>query len=176
MRITEITNGRANNEAEHFQALNQTGFYGKQGAGSVFLSKATGKLGIVHRSNNPPPYHVEQPGTWGTIGGAIESGEDPATAAIHEAMEEVGYHKRPGDYLEVLDTFQSGTFRYTTYLYVVESEFQPVLNWEAQGFGWFDFGNWPAPLHFGLAGTLQKPTCLQRIQAEIQKNQTSMGA
>jgi 8-oxo-dGTP pyrophosphatase MutT (NUDIX family) len=162
MRIRDIS--QPHPDIEHDEVLRQTGFWGKAAAGSIFLAKNTGRIGIAHRSPN-----VEQPGTWGTVGGAIDPGEDPQTAAIHEAHEEVGYMQRPGDYLIQIDIFQSGTFRYTTFLYVVEQEFQARLNWENQGFGFFEFGKWPQPLHFGLAGTLSKPECQAHIQGEIAK-------
>ena len=108
----------------HSAALRQTGFWGKQGVGCIFLAKTTSRLGISHRS-----MQVEQPGTWGTIGGAIDDGEDPEYATIREAEEEVGYHMQHGDYLIKLDLFESGTFRYTTFLYVIESEFNTKGNW-----------------------------------------------
>ena len=63
MLITEITD----NETEHRRALNQTGFWGRQGAGCVFLAQDTGRLCLAHRSSA-----VEQPGTWGTWGGKSE--------------------------------------------------------------------------------------------------------
>lgn len=162
MRIQDIT--KPHPDIEHQKALDKTGFWGKAAAGSIFLSQATGRLGIAHRSRA-----VEQPGTWGTVGGAIDPGENPEKAAIEEAREEVGHSPQPGDYLRQLDLFQSGTFRYTTFLYVVGDEFNARLNWENQGFDWFEFGNWPKPLHFGLSGTLSKPECIRIIEEEIQK-------
>jgi hypothetical protein len=60
------------NDSEHRDALKQTGFWGRQGAGCIFLALDTERLCIAHRSRK-----VEQPGTWGTWGGAIDSFESP---------------------------------------------------------------------------------------------------
>jgi 8-oxo-dGTP pyrophosphatase MutT (NUDIX family) len=165
MRIRDVTDPHP--DIDHQAALDQTGFWGRAAAGSILMAKNTCRIGIAHRSA-----HVEQPNTWGTIGGAIDPGEDPKQAAVEEAEEEVGYLHRDGDYLIEIDLFQSGTFRYTTFLYVIEQEFHPRLNWENQGFGFFDFGKWPQPLHFGLAATLAKPAAASLIQAEINKYRT----
>ncbi len=54
----------------HADALAQTGFWGAYGgAGSIFLARDTGRLLLARRS-----HHVLQPGTWGTIGGAVDRG------------------------------------------------------------------------------------------------------
>lgn len=168
MKITEVA---PHPDLDHAEALRTTGFWGKAAAGCMFLAKNTGRLGLAHRSMS-----VEQPGTFGTVGGAIDPGEDPALATVREAEEEVGYRKQAGDYLVPLDVFQSGTFRYTTFLYVVEQEFRAELNWEAQGFTWFEFGQWPEPIHFGIAATIVKPFCANLVKSEIMKYQTGQAA
>jgi 8-oxo-dGTP pyrophosphatase MutT (NUDIX family) len=174
MKVTEIIKQEpaqpalSHDELEnlHGDALARTGFWGAQGAGCIFLAMDTGRIGIVHRGPS-----VEQPNTWGTVGGAIDPGEDPQRAVIREGEEECGYRMQSGDYLVPLDLFESGSFRYTTFIYVVKTAFQARLNWEAQGFDWFQFGQWPTPLHFGIANTLKKPNCVAIIEAEIRKYQ-----
>ena len=37
---------------------------------------------------------------------------------------------------------------------VVEEEFEPMLNWESESFGWFELTDLPSPLHFGLEALL----------------------
>lgn len=164
MKISELLEISQDNEREHFDALEKTGFYGKQGSGSIFLAKNTGKIGIAHRS-----YAVEQPGTWGTVGGAIDENDDPKSSAIREAEEELGYRIQSGDSLIPIDTFQKSTFKYTTFLYIVQREFKPILNWESQDFIWTDLQHLPDPLHFGLAATLSKPAVVNIIEKEISK-------
>lgn len=132
----------------HRQALDATGFWGKQGAGCIVMAKDTGRLLIAHRSA-----HVEQPNTWGTWGGAIDPGENPKQAAGREVKEEMGYHGRIAPI--AMYVFKSGTFQYHNFLVIVDTEFEPELNWENQGYEWVEFGDWPEPMHFGLKSFLE---------------------
>lgn len=142
-------------EAEHRDALEKTGFWGKQGAGCIFVAKDSGKFCIAHRSA-----YVEQPNTWGTWGGAIDSGESPSAAAAREVREEAGWNGQFKLIPMFVFTHPSG-FRYSNFLAVVETEFTPQLNWESQGFTWVDYGDWPQPLHPGLASLLNDPLSQQ---------------
>ena len=84
-------------DEEHFDALRKTGFFGKQGAGCIFVAKSTGRFLLGLRSE-----HVEQPGFYGTWGGAIDGNEDPKSATIREVHEETGYN---GEILEIIPLF-----------------------------------------------------------------------
>lgn len=159
------------NDAEHRQALQQTGFWGRAGAGCLILARDTGRICIAHRSQE-----VEQPGTWGTWGGAIDQGEDPKMAAAREVREEAGYHGK----LQMIPLYvfkhQSG-FRYYNFLAVVDKEFNPSLDWETQGYVWTEFGKWPKPLHHGLQSLLADPDSLKIIShysGAAQKNDTRL--
>jgi 8-oxo-dGTP pyrophosphatase MutT (NUDIX family) len=150
----------ANDDHLHARALQQTGFWGAQGAGCIFLARDTKRLLIAHRSG-----YVEQPGTWGTWGGAIDRSENPEAAARREAEEEAGHH---GALTMVpLFVFRSNAFRYSNFLAIVEHEFKPVLNWESQGFQWCRFGKWPRPLHFGLTAVLDDAASVAAIKQAI---------
>ena len=146
------------NEEEHGRALKQTGFWGKKGAGCIFFAKETGRFLIAHRSDN-----VEQPGTWGCWGGAIDSGEDPQEAVKREAYEEAGYKGE----LEIvpLYVFRKNTFQYSNFLAIVDTEFKPRLNWESQGYIWCKWGEWPKPLHFGLVSLFKDPASAQKMKS-----------
>lgn len=145
-------------DAVHREALKTTGFWGRQGAGCIFKARSTGRVLIAHRSQD-----VEQPGTWGTWGGAIDSGESPLDAARREVREEAGYH---GAFeIEPLLVFRSGDFRYSNFLVEVEDEFEPVLNWESQGSQWCEIGQWPSPLHFGLQALLSDSASMRTLEA-----------
>jgi 8-oxo-dGTP pyrophosphatase MutT (NUDIX family) len=134
---------------EHFKQLKKTGFFGAQGAGCIFFAKDTGRFLLAHRASE----YVEQPNTFGVWGGAIDSGENPATAAEREAYEEAGYDGNirmvP---MYIFKAVKDGkiVFKYYNFLAIVEHEFTPQLNWESQGFKWCQFGQWPHPLHFGV--------------------------
>lgn len=144
-------------DEEHQQALDQTGFWGRAGAGCLIVAKDTGRICIAHRSQ-----HVEQPGTWGTWGGAIDQGEDPKVAAAREVQEEAGYHGKMSLIPLYVFKHHSG-FRYYNFLAVVEREFSPSLDWETQGYRWVEFGTWPKPLHHGLVSLLNDPASIRII-------------
>jgi len=135
-------------DAAHAKALERTGFWGKQGAGVIFYAADTGRYLLAHRSQ-----HIEEPNTWGTWGGALDEGETPREAAEREVREEAGYH---GDFdLEELWVYKHPSgFRYTNFLAIVPTEFEPQLDWETQGFEWVEPGKWPEPMHFGLKALL----------------------
>lgn len=136
------------NEISHAKALQDTGFWGTAGAGCIILAKDSGNLLLPFRSR-----YVEQPNTWGTWGGAIDTNENPSEAAKREVFEESGY----GGKIEMIPLYvfkhESG-FKYYNYLAVVEHEFTPRLNWETENFGWFNLNELPSPLHFGLSSVL----------------------
>lgn len=150
MLITELFRVRLRegmDDHEHQRQLDKTGFWGAQGAGCLFAARSTRRFLVAHRSR-----HVEQPGTWGTWGGAIDRGEDPVEAVKREAREETGYTGEV--FIEPMYVFVKGTFRYSNFLCVVDDEFTPRLDWENQGFQWCMFGKWPRPMHFGLEALL----------------------
>lgn len=142
MKICELLN---ENDNDHEKALQSTGFQGHQAAGCLFLAQDTKRICIAHRSK-----YVQEPNTWGTWGGAIDSNETPEFAALREVREEAGYQ---GKVFKIKPLFvfkhRSG-FTYYNFLVVIEHEFRPELNWESQSYGWFDYGDWPSPLHPGL--------------------------
>lgn len=165
MRMQDIIHTVRNlleNDESHGRALERTGFWGTAGAGCVFLASDTGRFLLAHRSAS-----VEQPHTWGTWGGAIDPGEDPSDAVRRELVEETGYDGP----LEItpLYVFQKDTFRYSNFLAIVPTEFRPSLDWENQGYEWCNWGDWPAPLHFGLQGLLNdaaSATTMQEVAAK----------
>lgn len=160
MNIRELFEGE--DDYLHAKKLNQTGFWGAQGAGCIFMAKETKRFLIAHRSRA-----VEQPGTWGTWGGAIDRNEAPADAARREATEESGYNGP----VKLLPLFvfeakkvDKVVFRYHNFLAIIENEFTPRLDWETQGFRWCEFGDWPSPIHFGLQAVLNDPHSVAVMQ------------
>lgn len=118
-------------------------FWGSAGAGGVFLAEDTGRILIQMRS----PY-VNEPNTWGTFGGAIDSGEDPEKAMRREVVEETGYQGPMS--VEMVHLFQDGKFRFYNYLIVVPTEFEPRHGWESSDHVWTSLDELPSPLHFGF--------------------------
>lgn len=160
---TQKINTLTENDEDHGQALQQTGYWGKQGAGAIILAQNTGRILLPYRSSN-----VEQPHTWGVWGGAIDEDEEPAEAVRREISEEVGY---PELDMELIPMYvyrdPKVGFQYSNFLVVVPKEFTPKLNWETENSRWVTFGEWPTPLHFGLKALLQNSG--DDIFKEIQK-------
>lgn len=135
---------------EHSKALRDTGFWGKAGAGAIFMARDTGRILIAHRSPD-----VQEGNTWGVWGGAIDQGESPLQAAHREAQEEAGINVKGNDIIPLYVFKHPSGFQYHNFLILVDHEFAPRSTagaaWETQGFKWVEFGHWPKPLHFGLA-------------------------
>jgi len=150
-------------DIEHGEALAQTGFWGRAGAGVLFQALDTGRILFAHRSDE-----VEEPNTWGTWGGAIDENENPMSAAAREAQEETGVVSDPRNIIPMYVFKHPSGFQYFNFLVIISTEFEPQLNWESQGFAWFDFGEWPKPLHHGTADLLndQKSISIMRMNAQ----------
>lgn len=146
----------------HADALEKTGFWGSAGAGCIIMAQDTKRFLIAHRSK-----YVEQPNTWGGWGGAIDANEDPAEAVKREVHEETGYS---GPVRTVpLYVFKKDKFRYFNFLAIVNSEFEPQLNWENRGYQWCAFKEWPQPLHFGLVALFKDAASINAIKREMKK-------
>ena len=159
MRVFEIIK---ENDSEHAQALRDTGFWGRKGAGCLFLALDTGRICIAHRSK-----YVEQPNTWGTWGGAIDGNENPADAALREVREEAGYDGKVYQIKPLYVFSHKSGFKYYNFLAIVEEEFDPELNWESRGYVWAEFGRWPKPLHMGLVALLQDTASIDTIKKYV---------
>jgi len=149
------------NDAEHSAAYAKTGFWGRQAAGCVFLAMDTGRLCLAERS-----WEVLNPGTWGTWGGAIDEGEDPAAAVRREAREETGYNG-PMKLIPLYVFSDPSGFKYYNFLALVREEFKPRLNWESSGYKWFEANDWPSPLHPGVVKLLKDSASVSTIRKYV---------
>jgi len=131
----------------HRQALVNTGFFGAQGSGCLLLARASGRVMLVLRSPS-----VQEPGTWGNLGGAHFEFESPEDGALHQLKDETRY-SGPIELIPSL-VFRSGSFVYRNFLGIIDDEFTPRLGWEATHFRWVTPGRWPQPLHFGIEALL----------------------
>jgi len=123
-------------------------YFGNKGAGALFLSKDTGRLLLLLRSID-----VNESGTWNLVGGKIDEGENPKEAVKREIEEEVEY-SGPCK-ITLIYTFRHRDFRYYNHLLIVPSEFTPKLNSEHSDSKWVEYGEWPKPLHFGMADLIK---------------------
>jgi 8-oxo-dGTP pyrophosphatase MutT (NUDIX family) len=113
---------------------------------------------------------VLEPETWGVFGGAVDPEENEKQAVAREVYEEAG-KKINASTLRVLYVYTDPSvgFKYTTYLSIVEDEFMPLLNWESSDAKWFECGNWPYPLHYGLQTILDDPTASTLLHGICEK-------
>jgi len=103
-------------------------------------------------------------GSWGLVGGGVESGESPSAALQREIVEEIGaivFNK-----IIPLEKFTSEnkTFEYHTYLIVVDNEFVPQLNDEHRGYAWTSISDHPKPLHPGVWRTFNFKSVVDKIR------------
>jgi 8-oxo-dGTP pyrophosphatase MutT (NUDIX family)/pyrimidine deaminase RibD-like protein len=112
-------------------------------AGIILYAEDTGRYGLQQRSDT-----INDPGVWAAWGGGRESGESLAQCARRELAEESGYTGPVK--LKPLDQ----NHKYATFVGVVPSEFDPRPCDEWKDFCWVEAGNWPSPLHPGVAKAL----------------------
>ncbi len=120
-------------------------------AGALFLTSDTKRVLLQLRAS-PKSSHRNE---WSLFGGLAKNEETPSEAMIRECTEEMGMFPEitkiyPFDIYESRDK----GFRYYTFIVVVDEEFQPTINHESLGYGWFDFGTWPKPMHIGARNSL----------------------
>lgn len=119
-------------------------------AGVLFLAKDTGRCLFQLRKAEK-----RFKNTWGFWGGTLKKSETPYECILRELEEEIGFVPELQK-LNPIDVYQSKDkkFYYYSFVYVVDSEFTPVLNKESAGYAWVDLDWWPSPLHGGAKTTL----------------------
>nr|WP_250807195.1 NUDIX hydrolase [Neorhizobium tomejilense] len=128
----------------------------KKGAGCMILSRPTGRFLMCKRATSAP-----YPNTWATWGGKAEFDETSEETARREAFEETGY--RITGPLVHLYHFGLVTFTFDTYVAIVEEEFTPRLNGEAEDAGWMTLEELPENVHDGLLAILEDRITVNRL-------------
>ncbi len=129
--------------------------WGKFGAaGVLFYHRATGTFLLNQRSHS-----IHYGGTWSTLGGAIDKGENALEGALREAEEEIG--SLPNTYRVLTshaDTVygQRSNWTYDTFVVEVESQWAPEGgDWESIGNEWMTVSEMlQVELHPGFQSTL----------------------
>lgn len=166
-QIRKLLTVLENADYEHSEELAKTGKWGKAGAGAVVVAKSTGRILLPQRSMD-----VLEPYTWGVWGGAIDPGMSALETVEKELEEEAAYSGNLEIYPLYTHHGETG-FVYYTFLALVPDEFTPTLNWESMDAEWFDFGNWPKPLHPGVTELLNNSEAsskLEKVTAIMKRN------
>lgn len=127
-----------------------------QAAGCILYAEDTGRWCLQQRSDS-----VSDPGVWSAWGGGREPGETLEQTVRRELAEEGGYVGPLT--LEPM----SKNSRYATFVGRVPQEFEPTINSEVKDWCWVNSGNWPSPMHPGLAQELTQFTIKQDLQESI---------
>jgi 8-oxo-dGTP pyrophosphatase MutT (NUDIX family) len=116
-------------------------------AGIVLYAEDTGRYGLQQRSND-----INDPGLWAAWGGGREPGESLEQCARRELSEEGGYTG------PIKLHHLASNPKYTTFIGVVPHEFEPQANDEWKDYCWTEAGDWPSPMHPGVAAALENIT------------------
>jgi len=138
-------------------------FWGKKASGLLFVrNHPTLGFQVLLVKRSP---HVEQPGTFGVAGGAVEEGEDEFESAVRETQEEIGGMPPCHKVGEYVWRNPGGSFTFKTF--VMETEdlnwIPKAFNWEVTGAKWVSMKQMgKMNLHPGLrdmvdAGAVQGP-------------------
>lgn len=118
----------------------------KEAVGTLFISSETKRVLLCHRS------HMKSfPNHWCLWSGTIEEQESPIFTLLRECKEELGFDV-PIETLHPWNVMvnEKNNFTFYTFVSVVKSEFIPILNYENNGYGWFNIASLPRPLHPGV--------------------------
>lgn len=119
-------------------------------AGVIYLTRSGAALWL-RRSDKG-----DHPGEWAFPGGAIEPGETTEQAARRECDEEI--NTIPEDLIEFDVSVSPEGVEFTTFVTVVEGQFQPVLNDEHDAWAWVPLSAPPEPMHTAISVMLQGVT------------------
>ena len=128
------------------------------GCGALIYSAATKRYLFLLRNQK------RHAGSWGLVGGGVESGESPAQALQREIQEEIGAVSI--NKIIPLEKFTSdnNNFEYHTYLITVDNEFVPQLNNEHRGYAWTSIDDHPKPLHPGVWRSFSFKSIIDKIK------------
>lgn len=117
------------------------------GAGLIIVCCTTMKILLILRSQKVPV-----PGRWAAPGGNVKVGEDELDAALRRARDVLGSLPEDLSIEEEPSRWHTPSICFATYLGTTSGrDWEPVLNWEADDWGWFDLRRLPKPI---IAGTV----------------------
>ena len=148
-----------------------------QATGALILAQDTCRFLLQLRSKTS-----SEPLTYGQFGGSVDGNEEIHQALRREIQEETGYKGplkayplTPSNRLPAANSAESKehSFVYYNYLAVVPKEFEVCLPGEfadeSAGHVWFDYPDFPSPLHPGLEELLKDQWSLRTIEIHLNK-------
>lgn len=135
----------------------------KIGAGCLFVCKTTYRILLLKRSD-----YVASPNTWSLPGGRGNQDETPSQTAKREVFEEIKYDLT-NKVLRLIFTNETyvPAFKFFTYAYLVDEEFEPELNYESSKYCWADNHDMPEPLHWGMKQLFKNAAAMKRLRRYI---------
>lgn len=128
-------------------------------AGAILYDTSTKKLGLAKRSKVG-----DYEGYWTCLGGKIEKGESILEGMIRELEEEAGIHTSEKQFILIDNGIPKDNFRYHTYWCIFKETPKIHLNDEHTEFRWFEYPDFPGPLHPGLVDTLCRTLYMKKVQ------------
>jgi 8-oxo-dGTP pyrophosphatase MutT (NUDIX family) len=159
---------------EKYKFINEREYYGNLGAGVIPYALDTNKFLLSLRSKE-----VNEPGTWGIIGGKVEDDEaNPKLAALREAHEEIGL-EIPESALNLIYVYNSAEkdengdsiFSYYTFLANLDNEVPELetkeYGWETDTCKWFSLDEIKKlkNVHFGVKALLKNKALEKAFQS-----------
>lgn len=128
------------------------------GAGALIYCKATHRYLFLLRNGT----HA---GSWGLVGGKIETNETIVKGLMREIIEELGGFISDAKLIPIEKfTSENKNFEYHTYVIKVDSEFVPELNQEHRGYCWVKLEDYPKPLHPGVWRTFKFSSVIDKLR------------
>lgn len=131
---------------EAYENIADAPYWGDRAAGVLLIAEDTGRLLAALRSQD-----VNEPGTWGTIGGKVDEDEDFEDAALRELREEAGYSGS----VKLIPAYKfadEDVFEYQNFIGIVPNEVTLDTSWETDAFEWLSLDELEGlePKHVGL--------------------------
>jgi 8-oxo-dGTP pyrophosphatase MutT (NUDIX family) len=116
-----------------------------EGVGALIYARSTNRYLFLLRNKS------RYSGSWGIVGGKVETNETVIQGLVREIQEEIGVDYANHKFIP-LETFTADNrkFVYYTFLVSTAEEFVPTLNCEHRGYCWVELNDHPRPLHPGL--------------------------
>lgn len=129
------------------------------GAGALIYCRSTHRYLFLLRNS------ARHSGSWGLVGGKIETDETVTAGLIREIEEELGGTIKDAKLIPIEKfTSDSNFFEYHTFQITVEEEFVPILNHEHRGYCWVQLEDHPKPLHPGVWRTFKFGAVIDKIK------------